>query len=78
MFSIFKRKKKERTLEDLDNLTLDKIDGQVFENYKFKNMEVKPVCPKCKLDNLTEVYPRVELAGKVLHLCLDCQERCYL
>lgn len=76
IFSIFK--KKERTLGDFDNLSLSKIDGELIENYRFKSVDVKPLCPTCRSDNLTEVFPRVEMNGMVLHTCLDCQERCYL
>ena len=77
IFSFFK-KKRERTLVDLDKLNLGNVDREVFKNYELENLDIKPFCPNCKSDNLTEVYPRVEMAGKVLHTCLDCQERCYL
>lgn len=76
IFSIFK--KKERTLSDFDNLPLSKIDGSLVENYKFKNIDPKPVCLTCGSGNLIEVFPRVEMNHLVLHTCLDCQERCYL
>lgn len=76
IFSIFKRR--ERTLSDFDNLTLSKIDGEIFENYSFENIDVKPVCPNCRSDNLAEIYPKKIMEEKTLHVCLDCQERCYL
>lgn len=76
IFSIFK--KKERTLGDFDNLPLSKIDGAVIENYKFKSIDSKPVCPTCNSDNLAETYPKIEMGNAILHVCLDCQERCYL
>lgn len=68
----------ERTLGDFDDLKLNQIDGEYFENYNMINVEVKATCPHCNSDNLSEFYPKKTLEDKVLHVCLDCQERCYL